>query len=312
MEQPVNFIRTQAEPLTVKYTIRVDRDIEDPSLFQEELATIRQSKEGDVVHLLINSGGGRLDTAKAFLNSMAQSQAHIITEIEGEACSAATLIFLAGDEYRVTDDATMMIHTSTYGYVAKENNVRQYVEHQAKATDRLIKKYYRHFMSEDEISEVLNGKDLWMDADEIMERLEKRMELFQDEESEFMKQFEEDEPLYSKEDFEDKSKEEILAMLFGEENSSELDEVVSEPSGVMHFEQGVYELKVYSNGKIDCCGDEPLFTSFVETQDEFGIEDLKMYAVLLGVKFPHNIGQDTLAQKLDEKVKEIVDSLNNN
>ena len=119
-----------------------------------------------------------------------------------------------------------------------------------------------------------------------------------------------EQPIYTKEDFEDKSKEEILAMLFGEENSSELDEVVSEPSGVMHFEQGVYELKVYSNGKLDCCDDEPLFTSFVETQDEFGLPDLKCYADLLGVKFPHNIGQDTLAQKLDEKVKEIVDSLN--
>ncbi|ALM62048.1 peptidase HslV family [Vibrio phage qdvp001] len=121
---------------------------------------------------------------------------------------------------------------------------------------------------------------------------------------------EEDESLYSKEDFEDKSKEEILAMLFGEENSSELDEVVSEPSGVMHFDDGVFELKVYSNGKLDCCDDEPLFTSFVETQDEFGLPDLKRYADLLGVKFPHNIGQETLAQKLDDKVKEIVDSLN--
>ncbi|WNO47362.1 hypothetical protein [Vibrio phage vB_VibM_10AMN] len=121
---------------------------------------------------------------------------------------------------------------------------------------------------------------------------------------------EEDEPLYSKEDFEDKSKEEILAMLFGEESPSELDEVASEPSGIMHFEDSPYELKVYSNGKLDCCDDEPLFTSFVETQDEFGLLELKCYADLLGVKFPHNIGQDTLAQKLDDKVKEIVDSLN--
>ena len=121
---------------------------------------------------------------------------------------------------------------------------------------------------------------------------------------------EEDEPLYSKEDFEDKSKEEILAMLFGEDESSGTYGVVTEPSGVKHFEQGVYELKVYSNGKLDCCDDEPLFTSFVETQDEFGLPDLKRYADLIGVKFPHNIGQDTLAQKLDDKVKEIVDELN--
>lgn len=177
----VNNIRTQMEPISVKYTIRLDRDVSDPEDFQEELATIRAANQADVVHILINSGGGYLSTAKAFLNTLAQTDAHIITEIEGEACSAATLIFLAGHEYRVSDDATFMAHTSSYGYGGKESNVRQYVEHQAKANDRLLRKYYKHFLSDKEIDEVIEGKDIWMDADEIMERLEKRQSAMEDE-----------------------------------------------------------------------------------------------------------------------------------
>ena len=311
MEQPVNFIRTQVEVLSQKYTIRIDRPLTEASEFQEELATLRIANQNDCVHILLNGPGGSDVVMKAFLNAMAQSEAHIITEIEGQCCSALTMIFLAGDEFRVSDDSEFMIHTGSFGYSGKENNVREFVEFNAKSNSRLMHKYYKHYLTPDEIEQCINGRDFWMDADEIMERLEKRMELFQEEEAEFMKQFEEDEvEPYTKEDFEDKSKEEILVMLFGEDESSELNDVVTEPSGVMHFEEGVFELKVYSNGKLDCCDDEQLFTSFVETQDEFGVEDLKMYADLLGVKFPHNIGQDTLAQKLDDKVKEIVDSLN--
>lgn len=125
----------------------------------------------------------------------------------------------------------------------------------------------------------------------------------------------EDEPLYSKEDFEDKSKEEILAMLFGEdevvaEEDCVLDDNVFEVCGET-FQEGEFILTIDKRGLMDIHMEgEPPFTSFVEIQDEFGLPDLKRYADLLGVKFPHNIGQDTLAQKLDEKVKEIVDSLN--
>lgn len=124
-----------------------------------------------------------------------------------------------------------------------------------------------------------------------------------------------EQPLYSKEDFEDKSKEEILAMLFGEdevvaEEDCVLDDNVFEVCGET-FQEGEFILTIDKRGLMDIHMEgEPPFTSFVETQDEFGLPDLKRYADLLGVKFPHNIGQDTLAQKLDDKVKEIVDSLN--
>ena len=177
----INYIRTQVEPIAHKYTIRIDRVLEEPELFQEELATIRMANENDIVHLLINSQGGRDDTMKAFLNVISQCPAHIITEIESDCNSAVTMIFLAGDEMRVTDDAELMIHTGAYGTSGKEGNVRQQVEFFAKSNARLMKKYYKGFLTDNEIEEVINGKDMWMDAKEIIQRLDNRQEILDNE-----------------------------------------------------------------------------------------------------------------------------------
>lgn len=321
MDQPVNFIRTQVEVISQKYTIRIDRPLTEASEFQEELATLRIAGPNDCVHILLNGPGGSDVVMKAFLNAMAQSEAHIITEIEGQCCSALTMIFLAGDEFRVSDDSEFMIHTGSFGYSGKENNVREFVEFNAKSNSRLMHKYYKHYLNPEEIEQCIAGKDFWMDADEIMERLENRMKLFQEEEAQFMEILEDDEQLVSVEEMQDWTKEEILAYLSGEcdklvdevTDSCEdctLEDNIFEVS-CKTFEDGVFKLSVDERGFMDIHMEGvDLFTSFVETQDEFGLPDLKGYADLLGIKFAHNIGQNTLAQKLDEKVKLIVDELN--
>lgn len=119
--------------------------------------------------------------------------------------------------------------------------------------------------------------------------------------------FDEEEPIVSVEDMQDWSKEEILAYLKGE-----VDKIVDEvgEEATVHFKDGIFELTVYANGTIYSHDEEPCFLSFVSIQDELGLGDLKGCADLLSVKYPYNIGKDTLAKKLDKKIQEIVDELN--
>ncbi|AGH31949.1 ATP-dependent protease [Vibrio phage PWH3a-P1] len=320
MEQPVNFIRTQVEVISQKYTIRIDRPLTQASEFQEELATLRIAGPNDCVHILLNGPGGSDVVMKAFLNAMAQSEAHIITEIEGQCCSALTMIFLAGDEFRVSDDSEFMIHTGSFGYSGKENNVREFVEFNAKSNSRLMHKYYKHYLNPEEIDQCIAGKDFWMDADEIMERLENRMKLFQEEEAQFMESLEEDEQLVSVEEMQDWTKEEILAYLSGE-----CDKLVEEAVGSKSYDKSLqihsefyksynlsspYSLIVHKDGRLEPSEDDEPFFRFSDIIDELSIKDLKNYADSLDVRYPHNISKNTLAQKLDEKVKLIVDELN--
>ena len=305
MEQ-FNYIRTQAESLGYKYTIRIDRDIEEPELFHEELATIRSATENDVIHILINSGGGQLDTTKAFLSAIGQTKAHVVTEIEGQACSAATLIFLSGDEYIVSDDATFMIHTVSYDYAAKENNIRQYVDYQAKAVVKLLNKYYKDFLTEQEIKEVIDGKDFWMDSEEILERLK-------------IKQDVDDEqgvPL-SRDKFEGLSHKQLVDLCSGEMtdegfdklfNEDTLEEITSKNEGHIRFYGSwVPYILIHKDGTIT--DEEGTFESFTQV----GGADLIYFqevAKMLGVKHAHNISEEKLARRLDEKVVEIVQELN--
>lgn len=293
----INYIRTQVEPISHKYTVRIDRDITEPSDFQEELATIRVAGEQDVIHLLINSGGGQLDTAKAFLTSLAQSPAHIITEIEGEACSAATLLFLAGDEFRVSDDASFMIHSASYGYYGKENNVRQYVEHQAKATERLLRKYYKGFLTEEEIVEVINGRDVWMNSDEIMERLEQRQKLFEEEEAKSLQEIVdfEDEQL-PREKLESLDKETLIRLITGEMDDEEFNELFGDVAPDEYTEVG--DLVTIDKGAYG-----------IALADKNSGQFKAVYSLLKevahdnGIPVAHNIGLEKLFERVEDFVE---------
>ena len=160
--------------MTSYIEISIDRDITAPEDFREELAAIKSSKEGDVIHITINTAGGRLDTTSAILSAMRGSKAHIITEAVGTVASAGTLIFLAGDEFKINQDLDFMAHTASGGMGGKSNNIVEQALHQQKSIQNMFTYAYQHFLSDSEIESMLNGADYWMEAEEVAERLKSR------------------------------------------------------------------------------------------------------------------------------------------
>jgi ATP-dependent protease ClpP protease subunit len=169
-----NNLATFGEPIGFRYTVNLDRDITDPDDFREEILVIRNSTENDIVHILISSGGGQVETMKTILSAIAQTKAHVITEITGDIASAATFIFLAGDEYLVSDDAYMMCHSVSFGSVGKANDVKRHVDFTHDMGRRLVYKYYDGFFTKEEMEDLLRGEEFWIGAEEIMERLSNR------------------------------------------------------------------------------------------------------------------------------------------
>lgn len=364
MTETVNFIRTQVRPIATEYIIRLDRELTEPSHFQEEIATIEAAGESDLISIKINSVGGQINTALAIINAMNKSPAFTRCEVVGEACSAATMIFLNGDEKIINPLSSFMIHTASYGYGGKENNVRQYVEHQTKAVEDLLHKIYKGFLTDEEIQSVIDGKDFWFSADEVEKRLG---DVVTSQEAEVIEQLKEQytPDVYAQQvmadllddcDRLDLNFTDIISLIqayyndskpmddleyelpaFSEplEGSMTVEELetlkgkVSEPEIVTSNvttdsklfvgkgeEEGVYDLLITKDGVIYQTDDsndidaDSDFTSFMEIVDEFGLIDLKYYAETLDVKFGNTIGKATLAKRLDEKVKEIVVSLN--
>lgn len=337
----VNKIRTMAEPLGYRYTILLDREITDVEDFQEELLTIRQASENDVVHLLLSSCGGSAETMKCILSAIEQCPAHIITEICGDIASAATFIFLSGTEYRVSDNAEAMFHNITYGAWGKGSDVKRQVDFTHKASEKLIRKYYKHMFTDEEINLMLEGREYWLDCDEIISRLEVRQRKLQEEEesaSEALVQEQMDllqgEPIppefltrYDKDflikvvsgiltdDEEEKFLEELNAF---EQGEVVVEDAIPTFSGYKRFDYDEVDyFVIHADGSItdnfnQLNGETEhgrLNDYFIYLEDTFG-EYTQLMAKALGIKFPHNISDGKLKQKIIAKVEEIIDELN--
>lgn len=147
-------------------------DIGEASDYIELCDVLRSASPNDEILIRINSGGGSLATANMLVNAIRESQAHVHGFIESTCASAATLVYLACHSYSLSDDADMMIHTSSSIYGGKEHEQHSYVTFSRKKIHKMMRNRYAGFLTETEIENVLNGQDYYFDSEEIAERLE--------------------------------------------------------------------------------------------------------------------------------------------
>lgn len=136
--------------------------------------TIRHCGENDTVILYINSGGGNLFTAIQFCSVLEETAAQIITVVEGACMSAATMIFLAGDHYKISPHAMFMLHNYSGGTFGKGGEMYDNIVYERRWSKQFMKDTYCDFLTCKEINAMLDGKDLWLTAEEVAERLVKR------------------------------------------------------------------------------------------------------------------------------------------
>ena len=136
---------------------------------------IRHAREDDDVKIYINSYGGDMSTAIQFMRVLSETAATVTCSVEGMCASAATLIFLNAHIFEVTPHSSFMIHTFSGGTYGK--GVEQYaqVAHEKKWSEKLFKEVYEDFLSPKEIEEVLAGRDLWLEIEEVAERMNARI-----------------------------------------------------------------------------------------------------------------------------------------
>ena len=141
---------------------------------------IRHAREDDDVKIYINSYGGDMSTAIQFMRVLGETAATVTCSVEGMCASAATLIFLNAHIFEVTPHSSFMIHTFSGGTYGK--GVEQYaqVAHEKKWSEKLFKEVYEDFLSAKEIEEVLAGRDLWLEIEEVAERMNARIKARQE------------------------------------------------------------------------------------------------------------------------------------
>lgn len=146
---------------------------DDPKNHIEAVDMIREANEEDTIEILITCPGGRIDIADMYIAAMADSKAKIITRATGECCSAATSVFLEGDE-RVCDNGSyFMFHNVQFGGIGGDS---ANVYARTKFYERLFKEKFYNQMSEvlteDELAELFErAGEVYLTADEMRGRL---------------------------------------------------------------------------------------------------------------------------------------------
>lgn len=146
---------------------------DDITMYSDLLNVLRTSSENDVIIIYINSEGGSLRMALQISNAILSTPAKVITSLDGEACSAATLLFLAGHEYIVNPNCTFMIHFYSGGAWGKGHELESRINHLGSHVKKVMVNFYEKLLTKSEIDDVVSGRDIYMDSEELLDRLDK-------------------------------------------------------------------------------------------------------------------------------------------
>ena len=124
----------------------------------------------DTINVYINSYGGEVAEALAIYSALKRHSASVHTFCDGFACSAASIIFCAGDVRTMGSIAVMMIHNcmSYLGY-ANSEEMRKAAENNDKINQSSIEAYKKvSNLSEDRIKELMSA-ETWLTAQECLD-----------------------------------------------------------------------------------------------------------------------------------------------
>lgn len=86
------------------------------------------------IELHIHSGGGELAAGLSAYDVLKRNKIPIHTIVEGEACSAATLLALAGKKRYITENSMVLIHQLRTCFAGKHNDLQD----ELKSTDKMM------------------------------------------------------------------------------------------------------------------------------------------------------------------------------
>jgi len=123
----------------------------------------------DVIHCYINSYGGEVAEGLAIYNALKRHKAKVKTYCDGFACSAASVVFMAGDERIMSASSMLMIHNAWMWAAGDANELRKEADDLEKINEASSNAYLEHInISKEQLQEMLD-KETWLTAQEALD-----------------------------------------------------------------------------------------------------------------------------------------------
>lgn len=155
-----------------RYDIYFSKPIDEPGHYAELCQMLRLAPPDDVFYFYLNTPGGNVNSGIQIIHAMRDSSARIITVLDGTVCSMGSLLFLAANECIVHDTARIMFHNYSGGVFGKGHEQISQLTSTAKWITDLMADICFPFLNEEELNNIISGKDMWLDSEDIRKRLD--------------------------------------------------------------------------------------------------------------------------------------------
>lgn len=187
----------QRETITQQFdVIRIsfnERGIMGVSEHSEELNAIYSAGSDDVIEIRVaGCPGGSADTIQTIIHALMATPAHTVCVLSGTNCSAATMIPLVCSDVITTPYTSMMCHSVSGGNFGTMANQERSAVFFSKLYSDFMEDIYSNFLSPSELDDLKKGLEIYLDAESIRERLQRRVELLEAEAMEDEEDFNED------------------------------------------------------------------------------------------------------------------------
>lgn len=169
---PVTCVESEEGPRI--YNIYIFNAIENTEQFIPALGALQVAGEDDYVMVHISTPGGDVDATDTFLQALSFCKAPVVFFASGGVHSAGTLILMHAKDVIISEGFNALIHNGSIGHGGKFSDWRAATEYYSAHMESLFRKAYKGFLTEEEISQLVQGKDFWFDAKEFEKRLKNR------------------------------------------------------------------------------------------------------------------------------------------
>lgn len=154
--------------------IQIYGDITSWDWFDGDVSSYTLSKqieglECDNINVYINSYGGEVAEGLAIYNQLKRHKAKVKTICDGFACSAASVVFMAGDERVMSSASLLMIHNAWTYTAGNANDLRKQADDLDKITQASINAYLQEVnVTEEELKQMLDD-ETWITPQEALD-----------------------------------------------------------------------------------------------------------------------------------------------
>jgi len=133
------------------------------------LASQIERLDVDTIHVYINSYGGEVAEGLAIYNQLRRHKARVKTYCEGFACSAASVVFMAGDERIMSHSSLLMIHNAWMWTVGDPNELRKDADDLEIINQATINAYMSHVRISEARLKAMMDVETWISAQDALD-----------------------------------------------------------------------------------------------------------------------------------------------